>query len=153
MAAADTTTGTAAELPPSPVIVMVHVPTPSGVTSYPAPFVPGLGVTVAMIPESGAQVSLSTNVPEYPVCVTTSATGAFEPNVIDAGDALTATGEGDAVGEGDGDGLAVGVADAAGVGTSVGVAVGAGAGDDDPPLQAVHHATERSAAARSNLVI
>jgi hypothetical protein len=138
MAAVETVTGTATLVPPVPVTVMVHVPGPSGVTTYvAAPAAAAfIALTLAIGPTSGEHVSISVRVAVPFACVTSSMTGAPDANVMASGDATSATlGEGVAVSVGVGDGARVG--DAVGVGVEVGPPLGVRV---DPPPHAVRPA-------------
>jgi hypothetical protein len=63
MAAVETETPMATEPPDAFATVIVHVPGPTGVTVYEATCEFAFVFTVAIVPDSGAHVSLSANTP------------------------------------------------------------------------------------------
>ncbi len=133
IAAVETATERLAVRPALSLIAIEQVPAPSGVTAncaVPPPF--ETAFTLAIVPVSGAHVSLSVNEPEYPLSLTLNDCAAFDENAS----VLT-----DVVGGG-GVGVAVGTV----VGDVLGVTLVVGS-DAVPPPPPPHAASVRSNAA------
>ncbi len=139
-ASVETVTGTVTAAPAASSTVIEQAPGPIGVTVYEAVPDVAFACTVAIVPVSGAHVSVSVKAPAYPVSATVSVTGWFDANGIVVADACGTAGTGVAVG--------IGVA----LGWTVGVAVATTGGAElpPPPPHAAHVTAHASAAKRTN---